>query len=247
MSDILILTAVCFGAPLLLCLLASGGWRSPRSSLLALAAYVVVTINIVVVGLAPSLAPPNPITAGLEWNWIGKAAAILASAAMFLLLPRGLKAESGVTAAPRPPEWKSVFAVSSGLLAFFWSVALLQRSGGGWAGMAETVVFQGTMPGLDEELALRGVTLALLVGAFGKPWRVAGVSIGWGALPLVAFFGLVHGYTSIETGLNWLTITVTGVAGSGLLWLKERTGSIWVPVIVHNLMNVGSLLISHYQ
>jgi len=202
-----------------------------------------ITINILVVGLVPELPGIEPLTAGLEWNWIGKLATILASVAIFLLLPQRLKLEAGVLTLPRPPEWKSVIAVSAGLLAFFWAVAFAQKSGGTWTGMAETVAFQGTLPGLDEELAFRGLVLALLVAAFGKPWRLLGISVGWGAFPLIAFFGLVHGYTSFGTDLDWFQVFVTGVAGAGLLWLKERTGSIWVAVIVHNLMNVGSLLL----
>jgi len=242
MQDIVILAAVCFGIPVLICLLLSQRWRRPSAALLAVAACAVVTINILVVGLVPELPGMEPLTAGLKWNWFGKLGTILASVAMFLLLPQRLKVEAGVLTLPRPPEWKSVIAVSAGLLAFFWAVAFAQRSGGTWTGMTETVAFQGTLPGLDEELAFRGIVLALLVAAFGKPWRFLGISVGWGALPLIAFFGLVHGYTSFGTGLDWFQVFVTGVAGVGLLWLKERTGSIWVAVIVHNLMNVGSLL-----
>ena len=32
--------------------------------------------------------------------------------------------------------------------------------------------------------------------------------------------------------------------GAGLLWLKERTASIWVAVVVHNLANIGSVTLN---
>lgn len=105
------------------------------------------------------------------------------------------------------------------------------------------------MPGLDEESSFRGVLLALLVAAFGKPFRAAGIRIGCGALPVIAFFGLGHTLDVLTAAQIvwsdfWLTLGLTGGTGAALLWLKERTGSIWVPVLVHNIINVGSKLIT---
>lgn len=63
--------------------------------------------------------------------------------------------------------------------------------------------------------------------------------VGWGALPIVAYFGIAHGLLVGVNGDFLLTVIVTGVAGSALLWLKERTSSIWIAVLIHNLANVG--------
>jgi membrane protease YdiL (CAAX protease family) len=103
------------------------------------------------------------------------------------------------------------------------------------------------MPGLDEEPLYRGVLLALLVSAFGKPWRIAGVGIGWGALPIVLFFGLAHAVSqelNIEAAVS---VFAAMVMGAGFLWLKEKTSSIWIAVVVHNLANLGSQIVASMQ
>jgi hypothetical protein len=89
-------------------------------------------------------------------------------------------------------------------------------------------------------IAYRGVLLALLVGALGKPLSIAGIRIGWRALPVVAFFGLAHGLTQALSTDTISSIVASTVMGAGFVWLKERTSSIWVTVIVHNLANNGS-------
>jgi hypothetical protein len=35
--------------------------------------------------------------------------------------------------------------------------------------------------------------------------------------------------------------------GAGFLWIKEKTGSIWIAVLVHNLANVGSTIVASLQ
>ena len=90
----------------------------------------------------------------------------------------------------------------------------------------------------------RGVLLALLVGALGKPLSVAGIRIGWGALPIVAFFGLAHGLTEGLSAETLVSMFAAAFMGAGLLWLKERTASIWVAVVVHNLANIGSVTLN---
>jgi hypothetical protein len=37
------------------------------------------------------------------------------------------------------------------------------------------------------------------------------------------------------------------VMGAGFLWLKEKTSSIWIAVVVHNLANVGSQIVASMQ
>jgi membrane protease YdiL (CAAX protease family) len=134
--------------------------------------------------------------------------------------------------------------VCAALLAFFWGVSFFTRDG--TVPTAEYYVFQTFMPSLDEEFAYRGTILAMLVAAFGKPYRLAGIQTSWAGLPVVAVFGLVHGYSivleggPIDAGLVALTIFVTGVAGLGLYWLKEKTSSVWLCVVMHSLMNLGS-------
>ena len=108
----------------------------------------------------------------------------------------------------------------------------------GTASRSLPILFQATLPGLDEEM-MYGVLFTLLVGALGKPLSVAGIRIGWGGLPIVAFFGVAHGL-STDTPASIVAATVIG---AGFVWLKVRTSSIWVAVIVHNLAKIGSSIV----
>ena len=245
MAELVKMAAYCFGAPLLLALAVSGRWRSPTAWLSSLAAVGVLVATLLAVAVAPPLLPTTPFIDALKWNWVGKVASIIVTLMAFLLLPAAAKEEAGLFRRPTPSNWGAVALVTIVLIAFFWTMAWLARDATATWPSRETILFQATMPGLDEEASFRGVILALLVGVFGKPVRFAGINFGWGALPIVTFFGLAHGFSAVSSGvaINWTTVAITGVTGVGLLWLKEKTHSIWVPVIVHNILNVGSVII----
>ena len=240
MQDLLQLLAVSFGIPLLLSLFVSGAFRKKHAWIWCAGALFALTMNITAVSVAVDFLPKIASMQDLQWNWLGKASGIVTTLVVFAFLPKSIQLEAGLFNVPRPPEWRSVIAVSVSLLAFFTLVAYLKPDDNLLT--LETALFQGSMPGLDEEMSFRGVLLAMLVAAFGKPWRVLGVQIGWGALPIVAFFGLVHGL-SAGTNEILLVVFVTGIMGAGLLWIKERTGSIWIAVLVHNLANLGAQIV----
>lgn len=239
MTNALLMLLAAIGLPTLVALLMSGQFRSSRAWLLCLAAIGAVSVNVVAMSIGASLGSLMP---GFEYNWIGKAIGILLTLVMYFLLPRSLRAEAGIFAMPKTADWRSTVAVSVGLLLIFWMIAYVFRDGKPLTG--ETILFQATMPGLDEEMMYRGVLLALLVGALGKPLSVAGIRIGWGALPVVAFFGLAHGLTQALSTDTVASIVAATVMGAGFVWLKERASSIWVAVIVHNLANIGSSIVN---
>lgn len=102
-----------------------------------------------------------------------------------------------------------------------------------------------TMPGLDEELFYRGVLLLMLSEAFGRPIRVLGAPMGWGALVSSVAFGLTHalGYSDGSFSFDPMLMGTTGVAALVLVWLKEKTGSLLLPVLLHNYGNVVFMLV----
>ena len=239
MTHALLMLLAAIGLPTLLALLLSGQVRSARAWWLCLAAVAAVCVNIIAMSIGASF---GSLTPGLEYNWTGKVIGIVLTLGMYFLLPRSLRAETGIFALPRTSDWRSTIAVSAGLLVAFWAIAYLSRDGKPLT--TELLLFQTTMPGLDEEMMYRGVLLALLVGALGKPFSVVGISIGWGALPVVAFFGFGHGLTENWSSDAIAPICAATVMGAGLLLLKERTSSIWVAVVVHNLANIGSVTVN---
>jgi membrane protease YdiL (CAAX protease family) len=97
------------------------------------------------------------------------------------------------------------------------------------------------MPGLSEELAFRGVILALLDRAFTARFSLGGAKIGYGAIVVTIFFGLEHGVfigDDLNFHTSWLSGVYAAAVGCVLVWLRLRTGSIVVPVFVHNGLNV---------
>lgn len=247
MAKELLFLLFAIGAPTLVALILSGKAKEHRAWWLSLCAIGVVVVNILALGIGSGLMQPLSSFVGseLSWNWSGKIIAIALTLVMYALLPRPLRAEAGLFAVPRTSDWKSVVGVSALLLAFFWCISYLFRDGE--AVTRETILFQATMPGLDEEPLYRGVLLALLVSAFGKPWRIAGVGIGWGALPIILFFGLAHAVSQELNIEAVVSVFIATVMGAGLLWLKEKTSSIWIAVVVHNLANVGSHIVASMQ
>ena len=106
----------------------------------------------------------------------------------------------------------------------------------------ERLAFQATMPGLDEELFFRGLLLALLLKAFDERWSLFGAPVGPAAAAITFFFAAGHGLAVANGALHFdlASFLITGALGFGLLWLRQRTGSLVAPILVHNLLNVGS-------
>jgi membrane protease YdiL (CAAX protease family) len=70
------------------------------------------------------------------------------------------------------------------------------------------------------------------VAAGPARWDAMGGRIGWGGLLVTLAFLALHG---ISLG------TVLGVLPAALLylWLRQRTGSLLVPIAAHNLWNLS--------
>jgi len=104
---------------------------------------------------------------------------------------------------------------------------------------ADTLAFQLTMPGLDEELFYRGVLLVMLNEAFGRPLSVLGAPMGWGALVSSFAFGLTHalGYADGGFSVDATALALTGLPALLLVWIREKTGSVVLPILLHNFAN----------
>lgn len=105
----------------------------------------------------------------------------------------------------------AVFAVLSGL--FFW---MALAGADGRPDSAETIAFQWTMPGLDEELFYRGTLLLALIEAFWPKSRLLGAPIGHGGLLTTILFGLTHAlsYKAGVVDFDLMTFAMTGVRHS---------------------------------
>jgi membrane protease YdiL (CAAX protease family) len=247
LASLCLLIGFAFALPMGIGLYSSGLWRIAQSWRYVLLALLVALVYFSVIYFpVATLAVFKHSTI----NWSGKLVAIAALFAVYTLLPRPLKTETGLLRLAHPPEWSSTLAVSGVAVMFFvFCNSLLSMINNHICRhpSLETISFAATLPGLDEELVFRGLLLAILVAAFGKPWRVLGVSVGWGAVAVICLFGVAHGYETASQGAPWLLAClialISGMMGAMLLWIKERTASIWLGVLVHNLANLAAALI----
>ncbi len=233
-----------FGLPLLFALWMSGQWKSRRAWRLTLVASVILALYFYVLYHTQA---QSAFFIQLEWNWLGKVASISLLCLIYLFLPQHMKNDVGLWRHAHPPEWRSTILVSCATLLFFviCSALIAMVTSQQCSKLSlETLLFKATLPGIDEELLFRGVLLAILTSAFGKPWKILGISIGWGAVPIIIIFGLAHGFEIAAASAPMATAIIisliTGIMGILLLWIKERTGSLWIAIIIHNLANILS-------
>jgi membrane protease YdiL (CAAX protease family) len=174
-----------------------------------------------------------------DWNWAGKAMALALSLAVALALGRR---QVGLTLKQDRKGLPGALALSAALVAVFLGLALYFP---GQGANADTLAFQLTMPGLDEELFYRGVLLLMLNEAFRGPLNILGAPMGWGALISSVAFGLAHALGYSEGGFTFdaMTMALTGGPALLLVWLREKTGSLLLPVVLHNFANSISLLV----
>ena len=204
--------------------------------------WLVVAVGLVVLndalltngyGLIPRLFPDS------DWNWQGKA---LALAATLLIAASAFGwRDSRLTVAQATGSLKTALPVALLYIGFFTLIAWLFPNE---PATAETVAFQLTMPGLEEEAFYRGVLLLALDRAFPDRRRILGVEWGWGALLSCLLFGLAHAFGYSEGGFSFdpVTMALTAVPSVIGVWLALRTRSILLPVVLHNFGNAITLL-----
>lgn len=182
-----------------------------------------------------------PDMLGGSWNWQGKLLALAATLAIAALPMFGWR-KVGVTLAQAPGSLRAALPVMALYCAFFVAIALAFPSA---PVSGEDIAFQLTMPGLEEEPFYRGVLLFALDRAFLGRWRFLGVDWGWGALLSCLLFGMAHafGYSQGQFSFDALTMALTALPSLIAVWVRLRTGSVLLPVVMHNFGNVFPMVL----
>ncbi|MBL0767591.1 CPBP family intramembrane metalloprotease [Sphingopyxis sp. DHUNG17] len=173
---------------------------------------------------------------GSDWNWQGKLLALAATLAIAAHPAFGWR-RSGLTLVQAPGSAKSAALAVLLYCLFMLGLALVFPN---QEASAERIAFQLTMPGLEEEPFYRGILLLALNEAFRGRVRALGIDWGWSAMLSSALFGLAHAFSySADGGASFdaLTMALTAVPSLLVVWLRERTGSLLLPVVMHNFGN----------
>lgn len=176
-----------------------------------------------------------------ERNWQGKSIALAATLAIAARPAFGWSLV-GLTAAQAPGSLRAALPVAALYGGFFVALALAFSDG---PATGEEVGFQLTMPGLEEEPFYRGILLLALDRAFRGRRRLLGVEWGWGMVLSCLLFGLAHAFGFARGGFSFdpMVMALTALPAFVAVWLRLRTGSLLLPVLLHNAGNACSLLI----
>jgi uncharacterized protein len=202
-----------------------------------LIAALLVAINDALLTYAYGLLPD---LIGGKWNWQGKLLALAATLAIAALPAFGFR-RVGLTLAQEPGSLKAALPVAALYCAFFVIIAVAFPGG---HSNGEEVAFQLTMPGLEEEPFYRGILLFALDQAFTVRKRILGVDWGWGAVLSCFLFGMAHafGFSHGSFSFDPMTMALTAIPSFIAVWLRLRTGSLLLPILLHNFGNSFSLL-----
>jgi uncharacterized protein len=186
-------------------------------------------------GLLPNAFPDA------QWNWEGKLLA-LAITLIVASLPAFGWRRAGLTLAQAPGSLRAAIPVALVYCLFFVAIAFAFP---GDHASHETIAFQLTMPGFEEEPFYRGILLLALNEAFRGRVRLLGVDWGWGAVLSCYLFGMAHAfdYSHGHFSLDPMTMALTALPSFIAVWLRERTGSLVLPIVLHNFGNSFSLFL----
>jgi len=106
------------------------------------------------------------------------------------------------------------------------------------ARIVAAVVFVGFL----QEVFFRGYIQSRLNDSFGRPYRFHGVGFGAGLLIAAAIFGLMHPLTALGETTPWAWALWTTTVGLILGFLREKTGAVVTPAIVHGVILLPGVL-----
>jgi len=203
---------------------------------LAGAIAVLVAYGASIVWLPDQIAWPAWVNS-LNWNWTGKLNSIVTTLSLILLWPGLSATDAGLTSSHKDGSVGPALLAVAILCAS--AIVLQSLVADGSDTRMETILFEATLPGIDEELAFRGLMAALLARAFIRQTPILGAPMGWGDLALCLVFAAGHGLMFIQQQIHFdpFSFGYTGFVGAGLLWMRQRTGSLLLPVLTHNIVN----------
>lgn len=174
----------------------------------------------------------------LGMNWSGKIYSYILAAAFLLLFKSIPLSQFGITTKQKEGSTNfSVWTTVTFLVVMLAYCIFIGR----YKADIENIIFQITMPSIIEEIVYRGILLTLLSMVFIDNLKIGKINFGMGVIITSILFGLWHGLNitnDFEVTMSWIPFIYTGLIGFVLALVKERTGSLLFPIIIHVIVNI---------
>ena len=176
-----------------------------------------------------------------QWNWSGKTLGVIGSIIFVLLYKKFSLKDYYLTTKQDKGFLKTGILIVVAVLIFQSALGFFTGSSKPWN--LETILYQLTMPGIEEEIAYRGIMLGLLVQVLNpQRWSFIHPAI----LVTALLFGMAHGLVlneSFRLSFRMFPFFNTMLLGLVWGWITMKSGSIILALISHNLGNVVQNLI----
>jgi membrane protease YdiL (CAAX protease family) len=170
------------------------------------------------------------------WNWSGKILAFVGSLVFYLLLRK--RFGSYIVFFNKPVAFHK-FTIACGIvLLALVGIALVVTIEN--KPLFDSIVFQSIAPGLEEELAFRGIITGLLIAARHNRKTETPIVIS------AVLFGLVHSLKIDDAfgfSFNYLYMANTFIIGWIYGYIASKSRSLVLPVILHNIYNVVVIIL----
>lgn len=174
----------------------------------------------------------------LKMNWTGKIFSYVLATVFLLSYKRITLKQFGITLTQNYNSKN--FAIRTTIIVTIFMIGYCFFIGS-YKSSFENIMFQFTMPSIIEEITVRGILLTLLSMVFIKNLKIGKAHFGMGVILTAVLFGLWHGLgvsNELEISMNWIPFIYTGVMGFVLALVKEKTGSLLFPIIIHLIINI---------
>ncbi|WP_166921512.1 CPBP family intramembrane glutamic endopeptidase [Flavobacterium poyangense] len=176
-----------------------------------------------------------------QWNWTGKLLGIIFGFILYSILKDKLKPFDFLQFKQNPKTFfktmlLAFLMVCTSFFSYFDSVKEFN-----W----ETLLYQLSMPGLDEELMFRAILLGLLLTCLRDKIKMGKWTLGNPSILIIGIlFGLVHAlHFKNNIKFESYIFFCTFLSGYIWSWVTVESKSILLPVISHNLTNFMQNLI----
>lgn len=176
-----------------------------------------------------------------HYNWSGKIYSLLGSVAFLFVFRKYTLEDYYLTLKQKRGTISSSLLVIGGLLIVEVVINIIYHFHKEFD--LETILYQATMPGLDEEIVFRGILLGLLYKLLISPSKIIFHPAIWVTSVL---FGFGHSLSlnqfAISFNLEKFLLTFPFALAMGWITLKSR--SLLFPILSHNLNNVAIQIMS---